>query len=67
MVARWDRLPPEARVKRPRRASLRLSYRCAGAGGCGEVLVDVTSKQAEMHADLHGGARLEVVQQEVEG
>ncbi len=69
MTARWDRLPPNARVaeaqpkaKRARGAgqSNHGTWRCAGSRGCGEVVTGVFAKM-ERHLDGHGGGRADAV------
>lgn len=62
MTARWDKLPVGARPARaPRRRAQRSNYYCLGVGGCGALLEAFTSREADEHADTHGGARLELV------
>ena len=58
MTARWDHAPPTVREKVTRRPVSSGTWRCCGAGGCGEELTG-TYAAAERHANEHGGARLE--------
>lgn len=56
MTARWDHLPPEAKVIKPRRKPQRHgSWRCRTC----ETIIERSYAAAERHADDHHGARLE--------
>jgi hypothetical protein len=69
MIARMDRLPPNAKMAKgqpkKRKAKSRGTvvegtWRCGGPRGCGEVITGRFTLM-EKHLDAHGGGRAEAV------
>lgn len=55
MTARWDRLPTNATIAKPRRPRQPpMMWHCGGVHGCGETLT-CTYPAMERHTDNHGG------------
>jgi hypothetical protein len=60
--ARWDRLPPKAKVaneKKPRRSPAKGKWRCRVVG-CGAV-IEGSPQSLDRHLDGHGGGRADCI------